>query len=124
MASVKLTIDRIEKLRPVPNKALEVFDAQETGMFIRVAPGGTKTWGLRYRTPAGVHRRLKLGRFPDIAPDSARLLAKAARLEVSNLGDPVARKKAERLEVARSSKLETVEEIGRTYFRDAEAGKH
>ncbi len=93
-------------------------------MFIRVAPGGTKTWGLRYRTPAGVHRRLKLGRFPDVAPDSARLLAKAARLEVSNLGDPVARKNAERLEIARSSQVETIEEIGRAYFKDAEVGKH
>ena len=124
LSSVKLTIDRVEKLRPDARKAVEVFDSQEKGMFIRVAPGGTKTWGLRYRTPAGVHRRLKLGRFPDIAPDGARLLAKAARLEVSNLGDPVARKKAERLEIARSSRLETIEEVGRAYFKDAEVGKH
>jgi integrase len=113
---VKFTIDRINRIAPDPGGSFEVFDTEEKGLFLRVSPGGTKSWGLRYRAASGAHRRLKLGRAPDVKPEQARSLATAARAEIAKGVDPSAVRKAHRRDLTQAATVGTVAEIGERYF--------
>lgn len=58
------------------------------GFGLRLNPGGSKTWILRYRNEAGRDRLLKLGRFPTMSPQAARQRAKDRLAEVWGGEDP------------------------------------
>jgi integrase len=78
---------------------------------------------MRFRTAAGVQRRLSLGTFPEISLASARTKAAKALTSVAEGGDPVTEKKQERAE-AQTARQETVEGLGERYFAEAAKGRH
>jgi integrase len=63
-------------------------DSTIPGLAVRIGKRGA-VWSLRYRTRAGVERRPKIGRYPAIDCDAARLVAREWLLEVARGGDPV-----------------------------------
>jgi integrase len=72
-----LTHRSIEALRPA-EAPYRVPDQRCTGLAVRVAPSGVKTWDLAYRIRGTAKvRRLSLGRTTDVSLERARLRANA-----------------------------------------------
>lgn len=88
-----LTARSVERLKPGPAQ-YDIWDELITGLGVRVAPSGTKTWTLRYRVGAQ-QRRLKIGRANVLTLADARRIAKDKLKEVDRGGDP-AQVKADR----------------------------
>ena len=66
-------------------------DSKVVGLTIRVSPGGTKTFSLRYRV-GGKSRNLKLGRYPTLSLQEARERAQTALRTVADGRDPATEK--------------------------------
>src|SRR5258707_15028924 len=76
-AAVALTHRGLESARPA-RTPYWVPDLRCTGLAIRVAVSGLKTWGVAYRIKGDPKvRRRSLGRFPDVSLDEARQRADA-----------------------------------------------
>ncbi len=81
MALTELAVNRLSKKA----KRYEVQDGK--GLFVRVAPSGTKTWIFRYRFD-GRRRRMSLGQFPGIGIGEARKRHGEAIKQLQNGIDP------------------------------------
>ncbi|MGA8750850.1 MAG: Arm DNA-binding domain-containing protein, partial [Pseudolabrys sp.] len=70
--AISLTQRSIDALRPAET-AYRISDQRCTGLAVRVAPSGIKTWDLAYRIRgAAKTRRLSLGCLSDLSLDKAR----------------------------------------------------
>lgn len=76
MAAIKFTDVYVKNLKPVPGKQFEVSD--QSGLILRVSPGGTKTWVYFYKF-GGKTRRLSLGNYPKVSLSEARKLHAEAK---------------------------------------------
>ena len=99
MPTANLTDRKIASLKP-GNALIEWWDEKTPGFGIRVSPEGTKTWFVMYRI-AGLRRRLKLGRYPEVPLVKARKEANTALLRRSEGIDRVQEKKAEDVKAKR-----------------------
>ena len=70
-AAMALTHRAIESLRleAIPYR---VPDSRCSGLALRVATSGSKTFDLSFRIKGGLARRMSLGRFPEISLEEAR----------------------------------------------------
>ena len=95
MPRVKLT-DRFVSGVTAPRRQNH-FDTKITGLNLRVAPSGRKTWLFVYRAPGKAPQWLPLGTYPAVSLADARKAALDQRkaLEVDAV-DPVAERKATR----------------------------
>lgn len=59
----------VRSLKP-KDKAYKVSD--EKGLYIQVTPSGGRLWRVKYRTPAGLEKKLSLGAYPEIGLRCAR----------------------------------------------------
>lgn len=95
MAKARLTVRRIQALRPPETGRLEVFDTTSgvpTGFGVRVGPGG-KAFFYLYRDEKGRLKRWTLGRHPSLTLSEAReAVAKIA----GDQADPMGEKKQQR----------------------------
>ena len=115
-----LTTRGVEALRP-DAEPYRVPDSRTTGLAVRVATDGRRTWDLAYRiTGTGKMRRTSLGVFPDVgiedARDRAREITRAARL-----GRDLLEEEAEARREA--SRAISVESLIDTYVKRAVAGR-
>jgi integrase len=93
MAGTDRLTDRvIRALKPRP-KAYLVPDGR--GLYLKVQPGGARSWLLRYQLGGKVHD-LGLGPYPEVALAMAREKALAARRQKVDGLDPLAKRRAER----------------------------
>jgi integrase len=83
---MNLTAGFIEALKPGAGQT-DYFDSKVSGLGIRVSPGGTRTWILRYRQH-GRRYRLVLGRFPALSLADARGKAREMLGKIAAGGDP------------------------------------
>jgi len=92
---VKMTERWAASVKPGDTQ-IDWYDTEADGLVLRVNPGGTKTWGFRYRY-ASTQRRLTIGRFSDaLGVSEARSRAGDHAKIVADGGDPAhARKKRE-----------------------------
>ncbi len=91
-----LTIRAIDSLKPGPARR-EVPDGGMPGLYLILQPSGVKSWAIRYRTTAGVPRKLTLkGKYPATGLATARGEARKALAEVASGNDPAADKIAAR----------------------------
>ena len=67
---------------------VDYFDAKTSGLCLRVAPSGLKTFTFHFTTPAGKRARLSLGRYPGMALARARTLAIEAQGQAGEGADP------------------------------------
>ncbi len=121
MSSRKLTKRVIEAL-PSDPRGRESFvwdggDGGLKGFGVRIAPGGTKSYIVYYRTKEGRSRRLVIGRVGVLTPDEARKLAGEKLKEVAKGGDP----SAERHRVRREAL--TIAELADLYLAEGPAAK-
>lgn len=94
-----------------------VRDAEVSGLELRVAVDGVKTWSVRYRNRAGEQRRLKLGLYDParLTLSKARDLAKSELLKIDTGTDPQAARQAEKRAAARA-KADSIEALGEAYI--------
>lgn len=76
------------QLRQAKPRAAVYELADGNGLALRVTPSGVKSWALRYRTAGGDRRRIKIGRYPDVALATARRRAAELRDGVAAGADP------------------------------------
>jgi integrase len=107
--AIRLTEKGIQRI----NQAGEVGDAATTGLYLRTAPAGRKTWRYRYQL-RGKTRIMTMGNWPDLSLADARKKATAARADLLDGTDPAAA--AQREQSARRS-MPTVEEFIGEYVK-------
>lgn len=73
-------------------KKIDYYDTITTGFVLEVRSSGGKTYYLRYATPEGKQRQLRIGAAHDLTFDQARKKAKHLRSQVVLGGDPAAEK--------------------------------
>lgn len=91
---MKLTARQIEASKP-KDKAYKLSDGG--GMYLEVAPNGSKYWRMKYRY-AGKEKRLALGVYPSISLAQARAKREEAKRILALGDDPSLVKKAEKRE--------------------------
>src|SRR5437773_7926206 len=93
--SEKLTDQRLRTL-PVPERGrVTIWDTVVRRFGVRLAPGGGKTFVIRYRH-RGRQERLTLGHYPALSLADARNLAKQKLAQVEQGHDPAAERRADR----------------------------
>lgn len=80
------------------------------GLYLHVAPTGTKTWRLKYRL-RGVEKLLTIGRFPAVSLARAREEREAARYAIA----------AGRRPGEAAAAAQTLEQLARAWYRHNEA---
>lgn len=121
MAAGPLTTDRqISSLKP-GSTAYERAVSGSQGLFVRVAPTGTKQFQYRYIATGGARRRLVLGFYPGLTLAKARAAGAAARMAVRGGGDPVAGQVAARDQTRTGERLD---ELAEAYWAAAVVGLH
>ena len=83
----KLTRSFINTVTPT-NRVAFIWDASLTGFGLKVTTAGNKTFVYQYRTTSGRTRRLKIGGYPAVTPESARQIVTNYAALVSQGGDP------------------------------------
>ncbi|TXN27128.1 site-specific integrase [Methylobacterium sp. WL19] len=87
MAAKVLTVQSVERYKPVPSRRLEIPDATLPGFYLVVQPSGAKSWAVRYRIN-GRPRKYTIGSYPLFDLGKARSVAREA-LQAAALGrDP------------------------------------
>lgn len=106
------------KRRPLSDTALAGLEPEAAayreldgqGLYFRVKPNGSKSWELRYKTPAGKWSWLGLGGYPSVSGQAARQKAAELRKDAADGISPLTAKharKASELEAANNT-LETL----------------
>lgn len=112
-----LTNVSIQSAKP-KDKPYKLFDGG--GMYLEVAPSGSKWWRLKYRIE-GKEKRISLGTYPEISLKDARERRDLARKQLANGVDPSASRKAAK--VARvSESTNTLEAVAREWFSKHSTG--
>ncbi|MGJ8555934.1 MAG: tyrosine-type recombinase/integrase [Sulfitobacter geojensis] len=88
----KLTPQAVDKWKAL-DKRQEIPDAMVPGLYLVVQPTGKKAWQVRYRSGAK-HRRMLLGRHPDLGLADARSKAREALTASIEGRDPAAEREA------------------------------
>ncbi|MDR8389897.1 tyrosine-type recombinase/integrase [Aliifodinibius sp. S!AR15-10] len=91
MPGKKLTHRFVKGLQP-PEKPIEYYDENESGLILRLSKAGTKTFAYRYRF-AGKNRRYTIGKFPGYSLSDARARVRELKVKVNNGIDPQEEKK-------------------------------
>ncbi len=74
MPQIKFTDRTVTNLKPKGSKQVDYFDTATRGFGLRVSPGGTKTWFVKYVFD-GTQRRDGLGEYPAVKLAEARTMA-------------------------------------------------
>jgi integrase len=122
MAARSLTSRFVESLKPTPGKQTAYPDADVRGLELRVTSEGRKVWSLRYRTQAGLQKRLTLGTMPSMDLAGARTAAKTELGKVAAGDDPAALKKAAAAR-AKAEPIKTFEDLAEAYFKACGRGE-
>ena len=103
---MKLSDAAVKKAKP-EDKAYRMADGE--GMYLEVAPNGSKYWRLKYRH-AGKEKRLALGVYPEISLKDARGKREDARKLIAKGIDPSEAKQAQNREnkIAAANTFEAV----------------
>ena len=96
----RLTIAKIDTTKAPERGEIKLWDSSVAGLYLRLLPGGTRTWTFRYRTDGGGRgakvRSLKLGSYPSLSLDAAREVAKGHIGQVAKGRDPAQLRKETR----------------------------
>ncbi len=92
VATDRLTVRAIIAAKP---RATAYLVPDGRGLYLKVQPGGARSWLVRYQIAGKVHD-LGLGSYPEISLADARQRALEARRVKANGADPLAARRAER----------------------------
>lgn len=91
------------------------------GLWVRAYPSGLKVFEIRYVSPGGRHRRLRLGEYPALSLADAIKKAGAIRTDIVDGGDPAGDLAAKR-QAAHSG--DTLDDVFEQYVTAARIGLH
>lgn len=91
------------------------------GLYLEVAPNGSKRWFWKYYLPGGKEKRLALGSYPAVPLKSARLARDEARLLLQRGVDPAQQRRLDKL-ASVTANAERFEEVAREFHRVKHAG--
>jgi integrase len=78
---------------PIPSQSRAVYyDTNEDKLYLQITPAGTKTFYLLKKVNTET-LKIKIGRFPDMAIDKARSIAKTLKAEIENGINPAEQKR-------------------------------
>jgi integrase len=106
-----MTDTAVRNAKPT-RKTRKLFDGN--GMYLEIAPTGSKWWRLKYRI-GGREKRISLGVYPDVSVKDARDKRDAARKLIANGIDPSEQRKSQKLAQAVST-ANTFEAITREWY--------
>ena len=109
-ARVALTDRHVRALRPGAT-AKDVWDTQQRGLMVRVLPSGRVEFAIRYRI-YGRRRRLKLGSYPAVSLQEARIRARKAQSAIDDGKDPAGERQA-----AKAAQTDTVAALAEDYLK-------
>ncbi|MEH6695267.1 MAG: tyrosine-type recombinase/integrase [Hyphomonas sp.] len=89
-------------------------DHKVAGLCLRVAPGGTKTFVIRYRKPDNASAEMNIGRADVVTLEMARDRAKKHLAQVPDGHDPIEARRQAGIE-ARNKKMETLEALAEAF---------
>ncbi|MDI1332414.1 site-specific integrase [Pseudomonas sp.] len=118
---IKLATDTCRDAKP-QEKQYELNDTQVAGLQLRVNPGNTKTWVLRYRIRVGetwTNRRMTLGQFPDVSVAAARKEAENKKTDIDRGADPMGERRAQALNRADAIEAKKREEASRVCLSES-----
>ncbi len=95
MPQIKFTDRKIANLKPKGQKQVDYFDEETRGFGLRVSPGGTKAWFLKY-VYNGKQRRDRLGEYPAIGLADARKMTLDIKQKLAYEIDPRAEREIRR----------------------------
>jgi integrase len=97
-----------------PDKKHKRF-ACSGGLYLEVAPNGSKRWFWKYRKADGKEGRMALGSYPKVGPKDARSARDDARKVKSGGADPVATRKIDELKSSLPSNA-TFKEVAMQWY--------
>jgi integrase len=106
----------VDALKPEAGRDVFAWDTELRGFGVRVKPSGVKTFLIQYRNAEGRTRRLVLGQYGALTPETARDLARKKLTAVAEGEDPSANRHA-----ARAGMI--VSEVCDWYLEQAQAGR-
>jgi integrase len=86
--------DRYIRTLPPQPKQVDIYDADVTGLSLRVGTSGKKHWYIGYRYQ-GKNRRMKIGSYPAMGLADARVTAGAHLLKAMTGKDPIVEQERE-----------------------------
>ncbi|WP_162125666.1 tyrosine-type recombinase/integrase [Pseudoxanthomonas wuyuanensis] len=98
LLSMALSDTAVRNAKPEPGKRVTKLHDRD-GLFLHIAPTGTKSWVARYRIH-GKERSIALGRYPSLGLAGARTKAQEARRTLASGVDPVQEKRRQAAEAA------------------------
>ena len=117
MRIMTFTDTRIRKLKSIDKKYIR---GEGNGFNVRVMPSGVKTW-LYLFSIGSKRREMKLGNYPEVTLEAARVKFEDARRKVKNGIDPISEKEQE---IDNRIKALTVENLAKEYMeRHAKVNK-
>jgi len=84
------------KLAAETGQRIELVDAGQKGLRLRLTPSGARSWVLKARDAGGAQRRFPLGSYPAMGISAAREAARAMRARVQAGADPIAERRQKR----------------------------
>ncbi|MBX3594135.1 integrase arm-type DNA-binding domain-containing protein [Sphingomonas sp.] len=110
---MSLTDSAIRALRP-RERSFKVSD--EKGLYLLVTPAGGRLWKFKFRTQAGIEKKLSLGAYPNITLKGARELRDRARSQLAKGQDPAEKKRQDK-RLARINAENTFSAIATSYIK-------
>ena len=89
---INFTIKSITNLEMASKSRYYIYDQKINGLGLTVTSKGSKSFFV-YRKIKGIPKRIKIGKFPDMAVEQARKNALVMLSEIAGGKDPVAEKK-------------------------------
>lgn len=113
-----LTAAAVEKLKPDPNKRVEVSDGLIPALRVVIAPNGSKSYAVRFKH-LGRPKKLTIGPAAAFSLTEARNRAREALCEVAHGNDPCELKKAARVAAVAAARHsgDLVEVIAEDFIR-------
>lgn len=92
VSSGRLTIAQIQRTAAPESGEIKLWDSAVRGLCLRVYAGGGRSWVYRYRAGAGGRsaklRTIRLGTWPTLSIEDARVAARAHAGTIARGGDP------------------------------------
>lgn len=113
MVAKVLTMQSVERLKPLPARRVEIPDAALPGFYLVIQPSGAKSWAVRYRF-GGKTRKLTIGPYPLFDLSAARTAAREALQMAARGQDPILERRAG-VEAALAAERDTVRAVAEQY---------